>query len=126
MIENNISFSDLLTIELNLEKPFFQKLCTHDEMFHFKMPYFTEKELNTGRCDRIQSVDQLVQFIREVKTVDEQEGLLHELLKRVIGFSDLSHLQNLIITIQNTQKGENVNTQTLNYNFVTHEFTLTT
>lgn len=125
MIENNISFSDLLIIELNLEEPFFQKLCTHDEMFHFKMPYLTEKELDTGRCDRIQSVDQLIQFIREVRTVDEQESLLYEMLKRIKGLSDLSKLQNLIITIQNTQKGKSVNTQTLHYSFATHEFTLT-
>jgi predicted transposase YdaD len=71
-------------------------------------------------------VEELVQFIRGVKTVDEQEGLLHELLKRVRDFSDLSQLQNLIITIQNTQKGTSVSKQTLEYNFATHDITLTT
>lgn len=126
MLEANISFSDLLTIEVDLEKPFFHKLCTHDEMFHFKMPYLTEQELNTGKCDRIQSVEELVQFILGVKTVDEQEGLLHELLERVRDFSDLSQLQHLIITIQNTQKGTSVSKQTLEYNFATHDITLTT
>ncbi len=118
------SFDNMFTIEIDLEEPFFHKLCAHDKAFNFKLPDITETEIQTGKCDRIQTIKELESFIREVKTVDEQEALFYELLKRIKGLSDLSELRSMVISIQNKKKDGSFSHQTLNYNFMTHELAI--
>lgn len=121
MNEEYMSFNNMIVIEIKLEGPFFHRLCAQDKAFNFKIPYLTEKEIQAKKCDRIQSVDHLLTFIREVQTVDEQESLLFELLNRIRKFPDLSELKSLYISIHNTKKDGSRSFQQLDYNFTTHK-----
>lgn len=123
MSKENTAFNNVLAIEINLEKPFFHKLCANDQVYCFKMPFLTEEEIQTGKCERIQTIQELESFIREVKTVDEQESLLYELVKRLRNFPDLSELKSMKIHIENN-KGGSINNLTLDYNFLTHKVLL--
>ena len=124
MSEVYTAINNVLTIEINLEHPFFHKLCANDQVYTFKLPFLTEEEIQKGKCDRIRSVQELESFIREVKTVDEQDTLLYELVRRVAHFPDLSALKNMIIHIENKKKDGSLDDQTLNDNFLTHEVSL--
>ncbi len=124
MNEENMYINNRIIIDIKLEGPYFQNLCAQDKAFTFKIPFLTEEEIQTGKCDRIQSVEQLLRFIREVETVEEQEGLLYELLNKIRRLPDLSELESLHIEVNNTKKDGNSSFQQLDYSFITHEVSL--